>query len=326
MSRRAGVMAVLAFVLVPLMAGSASAGVAKAPPMRPAGGYETVPSPLPGESRSNLYSVSCVSAKNCFAVGDQHEGFNGPSPLVEHWDGTSWTIQTIPNGDNLGGLTGVSCLSAKFCMAVGTYAAGRTQTGVYATWNGSSWSALNFVSIAQVPGQNDVGTNLLTSVSCVSRTDCWAVGSRYQPTATIMGDQTLAVHWDGTTWTSVPAPDPGDPTPRLPARTVRSVLRQRQGVRSRGRGGQPAPTPNGGTAPPGRCRPSPHRRPAGPTPISSACPARAPGPVRQLASPPPSVDKTHPRIPGRSDGTAAPGLRSPPRTWTAAERSTSCSA
>jgi hypothetical protein len=48
--------------------------------------------------------------------------------------------------------------------------------------------------------------NILLGVTCVARSDCWAVG--FGGTANIADvSQTLAEHWDGSTWSIVPTPD-----------------------------------------------------------------------------------------------------------------------
>ena len=42
--------------------------------------------------------------------------------LVEHWDGSAWTIEPSPNPPAVGAyLTGVSCTTATACTAVGHY-------------------------------------------------------------------------------------------------------------------------------------------------------------------------------------------------------------
>jgi hypothetical protein len=43
---------------------------------------------------------------------------------------------------------------------------------------------------------------VLTSVATISASDAWAAG--YD------GNNTLILHWDGSSWTDVPAPSPGD--------------------------------------------------------------------------------------------------------------------
>jgi hypothetical protein len=55
------------------------------------------------------------------------------------------------------------------------------------------------------PTPSIAGQSLLKSVSCVSATNCTAVGY-YNPPGSIA--QTLAEHWDGSTWSVVPTPNP----------------------------------------------------------------------------------------------------------------------
>ncbi len=52
-----------------------------------------------------------------------------------------------------------------------------------------------------MPSPQTAPSSALSSVSCASSNDCWAIGSA--------GAGTLAVHWDGATWTAVPVPAPG---------------------------------------------------------------------------------------------------------------------
>src|SRR2546430_10535908 len=49
--------------------------------------------------------------------------------------------------------------------------------------------------------------NLLQGVATVSPTDIWAVG--YYQSRSSMNDMTLVEHWDGTQWSIVPSPAPG---------------------------------------------------------------------------------------------------------------------
>src|SRR5207245_11156062 len=76
---------------------------------------------------STLYGVTCASASDCWAIGDDQtyvHDFQTPNQtLTEHWDGTSWSIVSSPNvGTNhYNYLAGVTCASASDCWAVGTY-------------------------------------------------------------------------------------------------------------------------------------------------------------------------------------------------------------
>jgi hypothetical protein len=69
-----------------------------------------------------LDGISCVSSRECVAVGNTNST-SGPqppvAPLVELWDGTRWSIEHTPNvGSRF--LESVSCTSRTICTAVGS--------------------------------------------------------------------------------------------------------------------------------------------------------------------------------------------------------------
>ena len=89
--------------------------------------WSITPSPNPsGDVDWTEGAVSCASPTNCFAVSDYTPDSNAhaSSTLIEHWNGTNWSIMTSPNpaGWEASELYGVSCLSAPRCVAVGWYA------------------------------------------------------------------------------------------------------------------------------------------------------------------------------------------------------------
>ena len=51
--------------------------------------WSYVASPSPGDAA--LYAITCVQASNCWAVG-RYVGSPVYQTLIEHYDGTSWTI------------------------------------------------------------------------------------------------------------------------------------------------------------------------------------------------------------------------------------------
>src|SRR5690348_5630714 len=53
--------------------------------------WNIVPSPNVGTT-SHLNSVSVISATDVWAVG-----YSSTGTLIEHWDGTSWSIVSSPN-------------------------------------------------------------------------------------------------------------------------------------------------------------------------------------------------------------------------------------
>lgn len=97
------------------------------------------------------YGVSCASPAQCLAVGNlMLSSISEPAvsfPMVESWDGNSWTGLNGPTPDNAGAtyatvLNGVSCLTSSNCVAVGSYSnASGTQT-LIASWNGSEWRVI----------------------------------------------------------------------------------------------------------------------------------------------------------------------------------------
>ncbi len=165
--------------------------------------WSILKSPNPtGASSSSLSGVSCLSSISCTAVG----GFANAStdePLIESWNGTSWSIVPSPSpgtGPN-NALDSVSCTSPTFCVAVGVYNAPDLGTGTLVeSWDGTAWSV--------IPSPNrDGGDNFLNGVSCLSPTSCTAVGTGGgdYPSQLVF---TLVESWDGSVWSIVPSPNP----------------------------------------------------------------------------------------------------------------------
>jgi len=157
----------------------------------------------PGASNSELTYVQCASSSACMAVGSYYSGAtNEYEPLVESWDGSSWTIETapLPAEAEGGELYGVSCPGESACTAVGSYYSATTgQTPLAEAWNGTSWATQ---SVAVPIGSTG---SALKAVWCESAKSCKAVGV----SATGTGENvTLAESWDGTNWTIETTPNP----------------------------------------------------------------------------------------------------------------------
>jgi hypothetical protein len=144
---------------------------------------------------SGLSGVSCPSATRCIAVGTGLSDL-GNQPLVEKWNGTKWSLETIADpGSTNNGLAGVSCSNGNQCVAVGY--SGALNGPLIEMWDGTNWS------IASRPNPG-TGGNSLVGVSCPGRMRCVATGS-YNSERRKHDAQTLVEAWNGTTWSVVPS-------------------------------------------------------------------------------------------------------------------------
>jgi hypothetical protein len=157
----------------------------------------------PGSVSNVLYGVAMVSPGQAWAVGaysDESGGTTSQS-LIESWNGTSWKrLHSLnPGGasDN-NELTAVAANSATDAWAVGSHNNGSYRT-LIGHWNGSSWKRV------PSPNPNSFGSSL-NGVAVTSSTDAWAVGTYFD--TRVDDDGTLFEHWDGTSWTVVPSPNP----------------------------------------------------------------------------------------------------------------------
>jgi hypothetical protein len=168
---------------------------------------QTVHNPAAAASGSLLFGISCSSATSCTAVGYQLPSAwdPAPEPLAEHWNGSTWTIQTtpIPSGSDAGSLQAVSCVSATSCTAVGyAYGSSYPLALLVEHWNGSTWT------IQTTPHPAGSNEDTFNAVSCRSATACTATG--FAGSTADSASTTLAEHWNGRTWTIESTPNPAD--------------------------------------------------------------------------------------------------------------------
>src|SRR5439155_2541866 len=85
--------------------------------------WSVVPSPNPGTILNGLKAVAVVSANDVWAVGDYFTAdYETTKTLVEHWDGTAWSIVSSPSPSaTTSTLNGVAAVSANDVWAVGCY-------------------------------------------------------------------------------------------------------------------------------------------------------------------------------------------------------------
>jgi hypothetical protein len=147
--------------------------------------------------------VSAISPDDAWAVGGT-SWWNPSHTLAEHWNGSSWTQVVTPDQGGSAIFNAVAATSSTNAWAVGMIGPG---PGVPASsteplierWDGTAWSAQPFA----VPTAG--GT--FVAVAADSADDAWAVGWT-GGVGEGTGQATLIEHWNGSTWTRVPSPDP----------------------------------------------------------------------------------------------------------------------
>ena len=159
--------------------------------------WEIVPSPNVGNTDSYLTSVVALSEDNVWAFGFTKVGGEAweNQPLTLQWDGTSWNTTDSPA--TLAEISAASVSPSQDIWAVsladnvmnlpsnGTSVLGSAIRG----WE-SEWKDI------PVP---DIDDPALRSLVALSSDDVWAVGSK--------GGHALVIHWDGKTWSEIPAPN-----------------------------------------------------------------------------------------------------------------------
>ena len=195
--------------------------------------FTVVPTPTPaGSVGAQLLGVTATASNNVWAVGENvtHDSAGDPifSPLIEHFDGTSWSIIASPSLASQGLLNGVTAIAADNIWAVGSLGHGRGGN-LIEHFDGTSWSVVTAPSLSS--------RDALLSISGTSSHDIWAVGETVIPrrrrfcTSTahsgaaclsraaapdlchdacferrLGGHGGTVDHFDGTSWSVVPAP------------------------------------------------------------------------------------------------------------------------
>ncbi|MGH7758456.1 MAG: hypothetical protein ACREN7_04010 [Candidatus Dormibacteria bacterium] len=161
--------------------------------------------------------------------------------LIEHWNGSSWSIIPSPDVAARNGeppwdlLTAISGTGPDDIWAVGTTewdVLDNTHTLAPAEplvehWNGSVWSIVpasdpvphypssklgSQAVISSGGSPAAFGDATLMGVTAISPSDAWAVG-QYSPNDGTIPSETLTEHWNGSTWSTVAAPDRTLPEP-----------------------------------------------------------------------------------------------------------------
>ena len=176
--------------------------------------WSAVSAPSPG-LEPFLTSVVALAPNNAWAVGEATLPVNSSEstaqPLIEHWDGTSWSVvqsPSLPSGGTTGLLLSVAAVSANNIWAVGEFL--DPNLNEYQTltehWDGTSWSV--------IPSPNaTTGHNYLAGVTALSTGDVVAVGGANSPDNQTGTDLILANNEPLGSAPVPPANPPPGPTP-----------------------------------------------------------------------------------------------------------------
>lgn len=168
-----------------------------------------------GQNAASVNGISCASATSCTATGEWNSSDGNLVMMAEHWNGTTWTPQTIPypGGITDAALNGISCAAAARCTAVGDYF---TNSGTNKTLaehrNGTMWVIQatllppgandgNFDDVSCSSARNCVAVGFeLDGISCPAANYCTAAGWYNVRPARHAGDLALAEFWNGSIW------------------------------------------------------------------------------------------------------------------------------
>jgi hypothetical protein len=155
------------------------------------------PAPATGSFINQLNGVTAISTTDVWAVGLAQDPESAETDaLIEHYDGSAWTIVKQPVS-RFRSLSGVAGTSSHDVWAVGSQfgsAGASPSDGLVEHWDGVSWSA--------IPSPDPAAFDLaLSAVVAHSATDAWAVGWSHQSSSSPRTSE--AEHWDGAQWRPV---------------------------------------------------------------------------------------------------------------------------
>ena len=177
--------------------------------------WNIVPGAATGQAFDELTGIQCLSADNCWAVGNAgpaqqmsnflpvFPGAVGDQGLIEHWDGSAWSIvpsvsEPAPNG---GYLSRSRVRRRERLLGIGGDDR-RQRDGVR-----DPHGTLGRLDVDRRVG---VGPALrrrafLSGISCVSAVQCWAAGSTgsFNNGGSGAQLQSLVEYWNGSSWSAV---------------------------------------------------------------------------------------------------------------------------
>jgi hypothetical protein len=178
--------AVLAASMSPVAAAATSAQPAiSAHAQTTPAAWKAVSVPSSVTSPAQLAGVAATSASSAWAVGaDALTPAGTGTPLILHWNGTTWSPAALSGVSGPGGLTSVAAASPRDAWAAGTDSSG----AVVLHWNGKKWSTVSFP---------DQATASVLSVAVAPDGTAWLAGGIPNSSGR---PQLLVEQWNGKAW------------------------------------------------------------------------------------------------------------------------------
>jgi hypothetical protein len=166
--------------------------------------WTEIPLPNVGPNENTLLGVSELASRHAWAVGYYVNAEYQQRTLVQHYDGSTWSVLSSPSPGTQNILYGVAAISDSDVWAVGTE---KDASGVWHAlaehYDGSGWSVVSAV---------DAGSsgNQLYAVTAVSSTSVYATG---QQAGSAFPSQVLTEHWNGSSWSVLATPTDASASP-----------------------------------------------------------------------------------------------------------------
>jgi hypothetical protein len=153
-----------------------------------------------GGRQAYLTSVAALTSDDVWAVGNfASVGPVPPAPLIEHWNGRSWSLQPTRDLTRLKSalpytVTSVAALAPDDVWVLGT--PGSNSSDVYLHWNGTSWKVSRGPNIGV-----HYGSAAMQVIAADQRGRLWAAGGwmRGYGEAGVPGGGTVE-RWNGRQW------------------------------------------------------------------------------------------------------------------------------
>ncbi len=149
------------------------------------GTWSIVPTPTPTRQIAgpSLNAVAAVTTNDVWAVGGAGLRSYSGAAVLEHWDGTAWSLAAAPAETQTWSSSsrfGVAAVARNDVWAIGDFESFH--------WDGTSWTVVG-------------GAESTVAVSAAGATNVWTVGSyTYSDGYYTYGPFTLAYRWNGSSW------------------------------------------------------------------------------------------------------------------------------